>query len=141
GNFRPHILVARKGTTLQLGTNDDEADFELSGAAALSVRLTRGQIRPLELSRPGVVKVTSQANPWMTPATIHVIDHDYHAVTGPAGRFRLPAVLPGEYELVFWHEGWREEKKSGVIEAVRAQVRVKLGRDEGAVVQWTLSNP
>jgi hypothetical protein len=137
GNFVPHVLVARQGTELQLGTGDDEADFQTSGAVAVSVRLTRGQLRSLALSRTGLVEVRSESRPWMTPAFVHVLEHEYHAVTGPDGRFRLPAVPRGEYEIMLWHEGWRP----GAIEPVRARVRINLEQDRGAAVQWLLSNP
>lgn len=143
GRFVPHVLVAREGTELQLGTTDDEADFQTSGAASVSVRLTRGQMRSLALPRTGRVEVRSEARPWMTPATVHVLEHDYHAVTGSDGRFRLPAVPRGEYELMLWHEGWRpaDPKMPGTIEPVRARVRINLEQDHGAAVQWLLSNP
>jgi hypothetical protein len=143
GRFVPHVLLVREGTELQLGTTDDEADFQTSGAASVSVRLTRGQMRPLTLPRTGRVEVRSESRPWMTPATVHVLEHDYQAVTGPDGRFRLPAVPRGEYDVMFWHEGWRpaDSRMPGTIEPVRARVRINLEQDRGAAVLWLLSNP
>jgi hypothetical protein len=143
GNFVPHVLVAQQGAELRLGTTDDEADFQTSGAIAVSVRLNRGQSRPVALPRVGVVEVRSEARPWMTPAFLHVVEHGYHAVTDPDGQFRLPAVPPGEYEVLLWHEGWGpgDAKNPGAIDAVRARVRVNLEPDQGAVVEWLLTNP
>jgi hypothetical protein len=143
GNFVPHVLVTSQGAELQLGTNDDEADFQTFGAASVSVRLRRGQMRSLTLPRVGLVEVRSESHPWITPALVHVLKHGYHAVTDPGGRFRLPAVPPGEYEVMFWHEGWRpaDPKNPAAIEPVLARARINLERDQGVSVEWLLSNP
>jgi hypothetical protein len=143
GHFVPHVLVTRQGAELQMGTSDDEADFQTSGAASVSVRLRRGQMRSLALPRGGLIEIRSESRPWMTPATVHVLGHGYHAVTGPDGRFRLPAVPSGEYDVILWHEGWSsgDPKNLGAIEPVRARVRINLERGQGAAVEWLLSNP
>jgi hypothetical protein len=72
----------------------------------------------------------------MTPAYLRVLDHRYHAVTGRDGRFELPRVPPGEYEVMLWHESWEPDARP-----VRARVRVKLDAGRGAEVRWTLPRP
>jgi hypothetical protein len=136
GNFQPHVQVARMGSSLRLGTRDDAADFQLQGKANVSRRIQRGKFASVPLARAGLVEVTSETRPWMTPAYVWVLEHRYHAVTGPDGRFALPAVPPGEYEVVLWHESWGPE-----VEPPRAQVTVKLGAKQGAEVRWTLPKP
>ena len=37
-------------------------------------------------------------------AEILVVPHPYYAVTDESGRFELPDVPPGQYEIVAWHE-------------------------------------
>jgi hypothetical protein len=133
GNFEPHVQVARVGSALRLSTRDDAADFQLQGKANVSRRVQRGKFASVPLARTGLVEVTSETRPWMTPAYVRVLDHRYHAVTGPDGRFALPAVPPGEYEVVLWHESWGPE-----VKPPRAQVTVKLGARQGAEVRWTL---
>jgi hypothetical protein len=70
----------------------------------------------------------------MTPAYIHVLDHDFHAVSAADGSFQLPRLKPGEYKVMLWHEGW----KSATSAPVSLRVAVKLGEGEGAAIEWTL---
>jgi hypothetical protein len=135
GHYRPRVLVAKRGTPLELRSDDDKADFEASGAANFSVHLDRGKMRQVKLAQVGLVEVSSEQLPGTRPAYIHVLDHPYHAVTDKEGRFHLPSVPPGEYQVVLWHEGWRTPAP------VQVQAGVKLAPGEGASLEWTLSNP
>jgi hypothetical protein len=60
----------------------------------------------LELSRPldglGALRVGCSTHQWMR-GWIYVTD-DVSTVTGPDGRFALPDVAPGTYQLHVWHE-------------------------------------
>jgi hypothetical protein len=139
GSFQPHVQALRRGTSLKLATNDERADFHATGAATFSVTLTRGQTRPFPLSKAGVVEVSSELNPAVPPALVHVLEHAYFAVTGPDGRFRLPVVPAGEYQLVLWHENWRAAE--GKSEPLRVQVPLKLAFKEGVHVEWAFNKP
>lgn len=59
----------------------------------------------------GVIRVTSNAHPWMR-GYVFVFDHPYAAVTDEKGAFTIDNLLPGEYVLRAWHEGfgWKEAK-------------------------------
>lgn len=59
----------------------------------------------------GFIRVTSNSHPWMT-GYVFVFDHPYAAVTDDKGTFALDNLLPGEYVLKVWHEGfgWQEKK-------------------------------
>jgi hypothetical protein len=135
GDFHPHVLTARLGTRLKLVSADDRADFQAGGAQSFSLALTRGKQELRLLSRPGLVEVRSDALPSL--AYVWVFRHRHYAQTDADGRFRLPAVPPGKYELVLWHEGWRGSDSSSP--AVRKQVTLTLGEREGKSVEWTLS--
>jgi hypothetical protein len=143
GNYHPHVQAVRRGSLLELGTGDDQADFHID-AATFSVRLERGEKQSIRLSSTGLVEVRSDLNQWMTPAYIHVLDHSYHAVTGADGRFRLPAVPPGAYRLMLWHEGVPDPKTPLGGAPREAHVTVKVGvppEGAGAEVRWTLPGP
>lgn len=58
-----------------------------------------GQTIPVELPRPGTVRVDCDAHGWME-GWVYVVDNPYYAVTGPDGKFKITDVPPGEYELV-----------------------------------------
>ena len=54
----------------------------------------------------GRVELTSAAGYFWQAADLFVCDHPYYAVTDADGRFRLPQVPEGRYELVAWHPHW-----------------------------------
>jgi hypothetical protein len=58
-----------------------------------------GQRIPVELPRPGTVRVDCDAHGWME-GWIYVVDNPYYAVTGPDGKFNITDVPPGDYKLV-----------------------------------------
>ncbi len=69
---------------------------------------------------PGVVELTSGAGYYWAAADLFVCDHPYYAVTDREGRFSLPRVPPGKYELVCrvrnWHvAGQDRDPETGLI--------------------------
>jgi hypothetical protein len=58
-----------------------------------------GQRIPVELPRPGSVRIDCDAHGWME-GWIYVVDNPYYAVTGPDGKFSITDIPPGEYKLV-----------------------------------------
>jgi hypothetical protein len=59
------------------------------------------------LTRPGVVELSSPAGYFWMRAHLFVADHPYYTRTDADGRFTLPRVPPGEYEVVCWVPDWR----------------------------------
>jgi hypothetical protein len=135
GRFRPAVQVAPRGSRLEVRTTEDRADFQASGAAAFSATLTRGQMRSFPLSRTGVVEVSSEEYPWMTPAYV-VVAPGAGTVTAADGRFVLADVPAGSYHLVLWHPGWATEGAP-----VTMRIPVKLAAGEGISVEWDVSVP
>ena len=54
---------------------------------------------PVELKRPGTVRVDCDAHGWME-GWIYVVDNPYYAITGADGKFTITDVPPGTYKLV-----------------------------------------
>jgi hypothetical protein len=138
------VQVAAVGSTLQLGTTDDQADLVVSGAARFARLLRRGEKASVPLARRGWVEVRSDEKPGMAPAYVRVLDHPYHAITGSDGRFRLPMVPPGEYRVRLWHESWLGEPGGVSLgradKPVQLTVPVKLAAGQGARLVWTVSS-
>ncbi len=134
GEYRPHIVLAQKDSTLELRSIEERADFQASGAAAFSETIRRGENRMFRLSSPGLIEVRSQLQPDRVPAYIWVLDGALGALTGSDGQFRL-SVPPGEYELTLWHEDWHADEPAPPR---TLRVRIALGEGEGAEVRWTL---
>src|SRR5262249_40012963 len=57
---------------------------------------------------PGLVELTSGAGYCWMRAYLFVTDHPYYACTDTEGRFTVPQVPPGRYEVVCWLPSWRK---------------------------------
>jgi hypothetical protein len=51
----------------------------------------------------GTFTIKCDVHPWMQ-AYIQVLSHPYFAVTKEDGKFTIPNLEPGTYELTAWHE-------------------------------------
>ena len=51
----------------------------------------------------GMFLVKCDVHPWMS-AYVGVFSHPYFAVSGKDGKFSLPPIAPGTYEIEAWHE-------------------------------------
>jgi hypothetical protein len=63
------------------------------------------------LDRTGIVELSSGCGYFWMRARLFVDDHPYYTHTDAAGRFTLPQVPPGRYELVCWLPDWHEESR------------------------------
>jgi hypothetical protein len=69
------------------------------------------QPRERVFDRPGVVELSSASGCFWARAHLFICEHPYYARTDPDGRFRLPQVPPGEYELVCWLPDWHTQDR------------------------------
>jgi hypothetical protein len=60
------------------------------------------------LDRAGIVELSSGCGYFWMHGRLFVTDHPYYTHTDVEGRFTLPQVPPGEYELVCWLPDWHE---------------------------------
>jgi hypothetical protein len=60
------------------------------------------------LDHNGVVELISGAGYFWMRGHLFVDEHPYYTHTDPAGRFTLPKVPPGTYDLVCWLPDWRQ---------------------------------
>jgi hypothetical protein len=141
GDFHPHILLARKGDRLRMVSADEKANFRATGRLRFDLPLSRGQQAFRTLGDTGLATVSSQIQP-RASAYLWVFDHKYYTRTGADGRFRLPAVPAGTYQIVFWHEGKRpiDPLRDVSRPPLRQRVTVAIGKNEGSVIEWTLSS-
>jgi hypothetical protein len=100
--FEPEVQAVPAGT-LDV-KNSDPVLHNTQGyygrRSAFNIALpNQGQIIPVELQRPGTVRVDCDAHGWME-GWIYVVDNPYHATTGADGAFSITDVPPGEYTLV-----------------------------------------
>lgn len=126
--FVPHVQAVRVGGTLLL-SNSDPILHDAHGRVRSRTLFNDGLPTWRRVERPldetGVLKIVCELHHAWMRAYVVVTPNDYFAVTDAEGRFRIPDVPKGTYELEFWHE------KLGKI--VR-KVHVEKDRDVGVDV-------
>lgn len=125
--FRPSVLVVPVGTRVEFPNGDAffHNVFSYSSPKRFDLgRYPRGESRMVTFDRPGVVKVYCEIHQWMRAAVV-VVENPYHDVVGADGRFRIPDVPPGRYELVAWDMD-RNERVVPVTVPASGSVRVDL---------------
>jgi plastocyanin len=125
--FRPRAVVVQRGMRVSFPNLDKEYHnvFSYSRAKRFDLgRFPRGETREVTFDETGLVRVFCEIHEHMR-AFVLVVDSPCFAAAAPDGKFTIPAVPPGTYTLVAWHEQY---------EAVRKTVEVKPG---GAPVDVT----
>jgi len=120
-NFIPRVVAVPVGSVVEF-PNDDPIYhnvFSLSRANTFNLgRYPRGQTRSRRFDTPGIVKVFCEIHSHMT-ATVMIFSHPWFAVPSEDGRFELPAVPPGQREIVAWHERLGDKPELITVEAGR----------------------
>jgi plastocyanin len=116
--FVPHVLAVTVGTVVDFPNSDKTFHnvFSLSKAKRFDLgRYAAGKSKSVRFDRPGLVRVFCDIHSHMN-AYVLVLTHRFFSVTDPDGRFRIPAVPPGNYTVVGWYEG--EERTSRAVTVV-----------------------
>jgi plastocyanin len=130
--FVPHILAIVAGTTVDFPNNDRTYHnvFSLSKTKTFDLgRYAAGRSVWVRFDRPGIVRVFCDIHSHMS-AFILVFAHRYFSVTDDEGRYVLPNVPPGSYNLVAWNESTPLDSRRVVVPDTGGDVEVNfpLGR-------------
>ncbi len=108
-NDGPSGFVRRGDSITMVSAQDRFHSLQLRGAALLA-RTFADRDRPCTqcLDRAGVVEMMSGCGYFWMRGWLFVDDHPYYTHTDAEGRFSLPHVPPGQYELVCWLPDWHE---------------------------------
>jgi plastocyanin len=128
--YVPHVTWVRVETQLAIG-NSDLAEHNIHGFKdSMAVTQFNFSSKPQStneeeaaafLEKPGVYILKCDIHAWMS-GYVHVLPHPYADVTSErddpatgrkAGTYVLADVPPGEWEVVCWHEGMKEEPVQG----------------------------
>lgn len=106
-SFVPRVQVLAPGAAIKTSSRDAVLHTtvvqQLDGRQLFNVALPAPGIELAKsVGGAGVLRVGCSTHQWMR-AWIVVTD-ELAVITGPDGRFRLPDLPPGTYELRFWHE-------------------------------------
>jgi plastocyanin len=134
--FAPQVLVIPRGSKVSFPNSDTVAHqvYSISPARRFELPLYSGKAAvPQEIfDREGVVSVGCNIHDQMR-AYIYVVDAQYFGRADKDGRWSLPNIEPGEYQLTIWHP--RARAPAPVLEQ-----RVTVGAD-GAQLKLRAAAP
>lgn len=118
--FVPRVQVVAPGGSVKTSSRDavlhTTTVHQDNGRQVFNLALPAPGI---ELARPvkeaGVLRVSCSTHQWMRGWI--VVTDELSAVTGPDGRFRLPGLPAGTYEVRFWHEALSAAPQSVTVSA------------------------
>lgn len=115
--FDPHVLATAVGDRIAFNNLDRvyHNTFSVSPAKRFDLgKRQPGQCDTLTLERPGVINLHCDIHPDMMA---YVVVTPNHAFTLPdeTGRYRLPALPPGDYSVRVFHPRWGETRRRATI--------------------------
>ncbi|HUK66179.1 MAG TPA: hypothetical protein VLV17_05080 [Anaeromyxobacteraceae bacterium] len=130
--FVPHVLVAPKGSTLEI-VNSDPVLHNIHGWMGIRTRFNVPMPEPHErvpvvLDRSGTVEVRCDVHAWMS-AYVAVVEGPA-AVSGLDGTFAIDEIPAGTYTLRAWHERLGERTLEVTIPA-KGAAHVEITYGEG----------
>jgi plastocyanin len=108
--FQPPVLAVGVGTTVTFPNRDPffHNVFSYSKQRKFDLgRYPEGETAEVTFDKPGVIKVFCEIH-YSMRAYIHVLPTPYCATSDDRGKFSLPNVRPGKYELHVWQENQSE---------------------------------
>jgi len=141
--YQPHVLAVQTGQTLAI-KNSDGLLHNVNAKATVNRGFNTGQPTNMTTNKTFasaevMIPVTCEVHGWME-AYIAVVDHPYHAVTGPDGSFRIENLPPGTYTIETWHEKYGT-KTAQVTVAAKDSRQVDFSYNAAAVATVPLGKP
>lgn len=121
--FQPHITVVLVGTTVDFLNSDKVAHNVfwpslMQGTKKLPGKnlgtWPTGEKRPFKFEQPGVASLLCNVHPEMS-GYIVVVPTPYHATSDKSGNFKIDNVPDGQYNVIAWHEGAKNQSKSVAV--------------------------
>jgi plastocyanin len=106
--YEPRVFGMQVGQTLEIRNSDDTL-HNIHAQASVNREFNKGQARQGQRdthvfsAREVLLPFKCDVHRWMN-AWVGIVDHPFHAVTGPDGSFRLEGLPPGSYTIEAWHE-------------------------------------
>jgi plastocyanin len=106
--YRPHVMGIMVGQPYRI-LNSDGVLHNVHALPKINSAFNRAMPPTVKeanatFDKPeGMFQVKCDVHPWMN-AYVGVFSHPFYAVTGPDGKFTIPNLPPGTYEITAWHE-------------------------------------
>ncbi len=115
--FQPHILVVPLGATVEFQNSDNVAHNvfwpSIGGDKKAGHNLgtwPKGEKKPWKFEHAGVAPLFCNVHPEMSGAVV-VSPTPYYAETDKSGNYKIENVPDGQYNVVAWHEGAKQQSK------------------------------
>jgi len=107
-HYTPHVVGVRVGQTLQMRNSDGllhnvHALPKVNTPFNMAMPANRVTADTKFGKEEGMFLVKCDVHGWMT-SYVGVFGNPFYAVTGPDGKFNIPNLPPGTYEVEAWHE-------------------------------------
>jgi plastocyanin len=115
--FVPHLVAITTGSTVDFPNEDliFHNVFSLSRTDIFDLgRYQRGRSRGRVFRKPGLVKVYCHLHSHMS-ALVRIFDHPFFVIPDAQGRFSIPRLPAGTYDVVAWHERAGEVTRSASV--------------------------
>jgi hypothetical protein len=121
GESRGRVGFVRRGDAVEMVSTQEVFHSLRAGGDAFWTLAFPDPDRPLtrRLNHAGVVELSSGAGYFWMSGHLFVVEHPYFTTTDAEGRFTLPRVPPGQYELVCWHPAWQVRRRDRDPESMR----------------------
>jgi hypothetical protein len=111
GKVDSRFGIVQRGDTIEMVSRDPFLHSLHAGGSAYFTLAFPDPYRPLcrALNEPGVVELSSAVGYYWMRAYLFVDDHPYFARTDSEGRFVLPGIPAGTYQVVCWMPNWHKD--------------------------------
>jgi plastocyanin len=128
--YYPRVSGVTVGATVKI-TNSDQTLHNIHSFAEKNGQFNEGQpagapesIKKEEFSKPEImIPIKCDVHGWMK-TYVGVLNHPFHAVTGPDGKFEIKGLPAGDYTLAVWHES-SKGTPAGVTSEMKVTVAAK----------------
>lgn len=115
--FQPHVSAAQIGTTVDFLNSDSVAHnvfwTSIGGNKKLNHNMgtwPKGERKSFKFDTPGAVPILCNVHPEMS-AYLVVVPTPYFAVSDQTGTYKIENVPDGNYTVIAWHEGAKNQSK------------------------------
>jgi plastocyanin len=121
--FQPHITVVLVGTTVDFLNSDKVAHnvfwpSVMQGGKKLPGKnlgtWPQGEKRPFKFDQAGAAALLCNVHPEMSGYVV-VSPTPYYAITDKSGNYKIENVPDGQYNVVAWHEGAKNQTKATAV--------------------------
>lgn len=117
--FSPHVIPVLVGTTVEW-PNEDEIFhnvFSISEAKEFDLGLyKKPEVKKVTFDKPGRVDVFCSIHSTMN-CIVMVLENRFFSLTDDKGRYTIPEIPPGTYQLKAWHERLPSQRQTVTIGA------------------------